>query len=242
MPHTPLHGLLDAFITTSEGSVGPQWAFEQEHNMKDYYKMLREKKKREFPIEDYIQLEAPSGLIGSTYDPELGGSSPPNFQALGLVPDVEDVPNLFEPQTEFEIKIGRDYVADTLDLDRLIRSESGNRPGRTSSKGAYGLAQFKPDTYANWHKDAEITGVAIPKVFEGKEFKEVMDDPYLARLAAKTYMRMLERYLERRNLPVTIKNLLGSYNMGPTKYARFLRNSKEGVVSFPLWNMWLESE
>ena len=47
MPHTPLHGLLDAFIPAAEGSTGPQWAFEQEHNMKDYFKMLREKEKRE---------------------------------------------------------------------------------------------------------------------------------------------------------------------------------------------------
>ena len=146
-------------------------------------------------------------------------------------------------------KSGRTYLADTIDLDRLIRAESSDKKGQTSSQGAYGFAQFMPETYKNWHVDSKITGVPIPAVFKGKKFKEVMDDKGLAKLAAKTYMRILERFLERRqgldSSDVTVRNILGSYNVGPTLYASRLRKRKarrpdlEGVP-FHLWERWLK--
>ena len=171
---------------------------------------------------------------------------------------------LVEPVTEFKTEIGllspnykpppqkdvgRTYLADTIDLDRLIRAESSDKKGQTSSQGAYGYAQFMPSTYKNWHVDSKITGVPIPAVFKGKKFKEVMDDKGLAKLAAKTYMRILERFLERRqgldSSDVTVRNILGSYNVGPTLYASRLRKRKarrpdlEGVP-FHLWERWLK--
>jgi len=66
-----------------------------------------------------------------------------------------------------------------------------------------------------------------------------MDDETSAKLAAKTYLRMLEVYLKNRNIPVNTRNLLGSYNMGPTKYAKELKKSKSGKVDFHLWERWL---
>ena len=176
---------------------------------------------------------------------------------------------LVPPVTEFKTQVGllstkpepkkksdRKYLADTIDLDRLIRAESNAISGRTSSQGAYGLAQFMPETYKNWHVDSKITKVPIPKVFKGKKFEEVMDDEHLAKLAAKTYMRMLERYLERAEGlgpdDVTVRNILGSYNVGPTKYRsriRKRRNFLRGTgskdledVPFHLWERWLEEK
>jgi hypothetical protein len=151
-------------------------------------------------------------------------------------------------------KSGRTYLADTIDLDRLIRAESSGKKGQTSSQGAYGLAQFMPETYANWHVDSKITKVPIPKVFKGKKFEEVMDDEGLAKLAAKTYMRMLERYLERAEglgpEDVTVRNILGSYNVGPTKYRSRIRKRRNFLratgrrdlddVPFHLWERWLK--
>ena len=171
---------------------------------------------------------------------------------------------LVEPVTEFKTEIGllspnykpppqkdvgRTYLADTIDLDRLIRAESSDKKGQTSSQGAYGFAQFMPETYKNWHVDSKWTSVPIPSIFKGKKFKEVMDDKGLAKLAAKTYMRILERFLERRqgldSSDVTVRNILGSYNVGPTLYASRLRKRKarrpdlEGVP-FHLWERWLK--
>ena len=176
---------------------------------------------------------------------------------------------LVEPVTEFKTEIGllspnynpppqkdvgRTYLADTIDLDRLIRAESSDKKGQTSSQGAYGYAQFMPKTYKNWHKDSKVTGVAIPSIFKGKKFKEVMDDRGLAKLAAKTYMRMLERYLERAEglgpEDVTVRNILGSYNVGPTKYRSRIRKRRNFLratgrrdlddVPFHLWERWLK--
>jgi len=42
------------------------------------------------------------GLIGSTYDPALGGASPPNYQALGLVP--EEPVSLFNTEFLTDVK------------------------------------------------------------------------------------------------------------------------------------------
>ena len=174
---------------------------------------------------------------------------------------------LLSPITELKTKVGllsteptpkkkpgRTYLADTIDLDRLIRAESSGKKGKTSSQGAYGLAQFLPSTFKNWHKDSKITGVPIPQVLKEKKFKDVMDDEVLAKLAAKTYLRMLERYLERRegldSSDVTVRNILGSYNVGPTKYAsrikkrrNFLRSTGRPDledVPFHLWERWLK--
>jgi len=207
---------------------------------------------------------------GSTYSPALGSDSPPNFEALGLDPVEQLMEEIMGPRGgEFEFypvnqqlgllppnsptQAGRTYLADTIDLDRLIRAESGpsKTPGQISSQGAYGLAQFKPSTYANWHIDSKITGVPIPQELKGKSFETVMDNEGLAKLAGKTYLRMMERYLERREglnpSDVTVRNILGSYNVGPTRYGERLRNRNarrpdlEGVP-FHLWEMWMREE
>ena len=219
-------------------------------------------------------------IPGSTFNEFLGSGSPINYEALGLPMDRRQreeeqfISSLWgdpadsdydiqmvrredlglPPLEETPSLLPRTYLADTIDLDRLIRAESSGKKGQTSSQGAYGLAQFMPETYANWHKDSKITGVPIPEVFKGKKFEEVMDDEVLAKLAAKTYMRMLERYLERAEGlgpdDVTVRNILGSYNVGPTKYrsrVRKRRNFLRGAgrrdledVPFHLWERWLK--
>ena len=147
---------------------------------------------------------------------------------------------LLAPITEFitdvEPKKKRKYFADTLDLARLIEADTATKGGRTSSQGAYGFAQFMPSTWRNLAKDSEVTGVPIPDEIKGMGFREVMDNVGSAKIAARTYLRMLERYLERRNLPVNTRNILGSYNVGPTMYANRLR---KGEVPFHLWDRWI---
>ena len=95
MPHTPLHGLLDAFIPAAEGSTGPQWAFEQEHNMKDYFKMLREKEKRENLLSSNIPEPATivKGFVApppEVIDVEEGLSTEEEFAAQNKVAEMVD--------------------------------------------------------------------------------------------------------------------------------------------------------
>ena len=181
-------------------------------------------------------------------------STKPSHPGLLVEPVAKTEIGLLSTEPPPQKASGRTYIADTIDLDRLIRAESSGKKGQTSSQGAYGLAQFMPETYKNWHVDSKITKVPIPKVFKGKKFEEVMDDENLAKLAAKTYMRMLERYLERAEGlgpgDVTVRNILGSYNVGPTKYRsriRKRRNFLRGAnrpdledVPFHLWERWLK--
>ena len=181
-------------------------------------------------------------------------STKPSHPGLLVEPVAKTEIGLLSTEPPPQKASGRTYIADTIDLDRLIRAESSGKKGQTSSQGAYGLAQFMPETYKNWHVDSKITKVPIPKVFKGKKFEEVMDDKNLAKLAAKTYMRMLERYLERAEGlgpgDVTVRNILGSYNVGPTKYRsriRKRRNFLRGAnrpdledVPFHLWERWLK--
>ena len=181
-------------------------------------------------------------------------STKPSHPGLLVEPVAKTEIGLLSTEPPPQKASGRTYIADTIDLDRLIRAESSDKKGQTSSQGAYGLAQFMPETYKNWHVDSKITKVPIPKVFKGKKFEEVMDDENLAKLAAKTYMRMLERYLERAEGlgpgDVTVRNILGSYNVGPTKYRsriRKRRNFLRGAdrpdledVPFHLWERWLK--
>ena len=158
---------------------------------------------------------------------------------MGLL-DLKTDLGLLGPVTGFITDIKpkkREYIADTVDLARLIDAETDTIGGRTSSQGAYGFAQFMPSTWRNLEKDSEVTGVDIPDEIKGKGFKEVMDDIGSAKIAARTYLRMLERYLERRGLPVTVRNILGSYNVGPTLYASRLR--RKGEVPFHLWDRWI---
>jgi len=202
---------------------------------------------------DYISYHPSSRQIMKFEDRR---GSRPSHAGL-LVPPITEFKaevGLLSTEPEPKKKSGRTYLADTIDLDRLIRAESSGKKGQTSSQGAYGLAQFMPETYANWHVDSKITKVPIPKVFKGKKFEEVMDDEGLAKLAAKTYMRMLERYLERAEglgpEDVTVRNILGSYNVGPTKYRSRIRKRRNFLratgrrdlddVPFHLWERWLK--
>jgi hypothetical protein len=141
----------------------------------------------------------------------------------------------FKPDLKFKTQIGT--LADNIDLDRLFRAESSGKSGKTSSKGAYGLAQFLPSTWKGLEQDAKITGVTFPKELKGKKFKDVMDSDIFAKLAARTLMKSNEVYLKRLGVPVTEKSLLGAYNMGPTGFKKFIKDDPDkGFALFSNWN------
>jgi len=140
----------------------------------------------------------------------------------------------FQPDLRFRTQIGT--VADNIDLDRLFMAESSGKPGKTSSKGAYGLAQFLPSTWKGLQQDAKITGVNFPDKLKGKDFKQVMDNEKYAKMAARTLMKSNEVYLKRKGVPVTERSLLGAYNMGAEGYKKFIKDDPD--KDFALWRNW----
>ena len=140
----------------------------------------------------------------------------------------------FKPDLEFKTQIGT--LADNIDLDRLFRAESSGKPGKTSSKGAYGLAQFLPSTWKGLEQDAKTTGVTFPKELKGKEFKQVMDNDTFAKMAARTLMKSNEVYLQRMGVPVTEKSLLAAYNFGASGARDRLK--KDPDMGFALLRNW----
>ena len=63
-----------------------------------------------------------------------------------------------------------------------------------------------------------------------------MDNEKFAKLAARTLMKTNAKYLERMDVPVTERSLLGAYNMGPTGYKRYIKDDPER--DFALFRNW----
>jgi soluble lytic murein transglycosylase len=96
---------------------------------------------------------------------------------------------------------------DPLFILGLVSVESGFRPHVSSERGAYGLMQMKPSTFA-WIAGRE------PDIGDGAA---VSEDPVVDVRLAVRYFRWLERRFPRRD------EALMAYNAGPARLRHFKR-------------------
>lgn len=96
---------------------------------------------------------------------------------------------------------------DPLFILALVAVESGFRPQVSSERGAYGLMQLKPSTFA-WiaGRESDIGGDAM-----------VMEDPVVDVRLAVRYLRWLERRFRKRD------EALMAYNAGPRRMRQYKR-------------------
>ncbi len=99
---------------------------------------------------------------------------------------------------------------DPLFILGLVSVESGFRTHVSSERGAYGLMQLRPSTFA-WIAGRE------PDIGEGAA---VSEDPVVDVRLAVRYFRWLERRFPRRD------EALMAYNAGPTRMRHYKRFSK----------------
>lgn len=90
-------------------------------------------------------------------------------------------------------------------VDRVIRQESGGNPTAQSDKGARGLMQIMPETWADITK--EIYGQPLPF--------SLADDPVICRRVGTWYLKWIQDQLRARmKKEPTIAQILAAYNGG----------------------------